>query len=585
LLGLADRLLGPGAVASRSGPDLQRARLFVLMLIPFAFVGIALGSYAWFLGAPTMAAAVYAGSGLTGLYVWMLRRGASTILVANLAALQLCTSVGVLVWSNGGTRAPMVFAFAILPMTQLLLLPVRWAVVWATIITGLLVFLGWATHYELVEAFRFADALPTSTVVFTTVVAWTGLGVSTIFYLLARNAREMVERERDSAIAADQAKTMLVADMSHELRTPMNGVIGMLDLVLDAELPEPERNRIRVARDSAVAFVGLLDGITDTTRLDSGRLSLELAPFEPSALVREVVRSLRPSAEARGLTMSFEEPDPCPALEGDGLRIRQVLVNLIGNAIKYTDDGGVTVRSAGGTEGHRWRWTVEIVDTGIGISEADQARVFQRHEQTAEAARRRTGTGLGLAIAARLVEAMGGVMELDSQQGRGTTVCVHIPLRRVTAAAVRPSHESYASLDRLEMGGLVLLVDDDPVNRAVARASLEALGCRVVEAADGDEALERVANTEFDLVLMDCLMPRLDGRSATRRIRAQGLVDRSVPIVALTASVTHADLRACLEAGMDDMLTKPIDRSKLRRVVADALSAKGFGDDRTGSGG
>ncbi|HEY5789998.1 MAG TPA: PAS domain S-box protein [Gammaproteobacteria bacterium] len=378
-----------------------------------------------------------------------------------------------------------------------------------------------------------------------------------------------------AAEAASRAKTGFLATMSHEIRTPLNAVLGLLGLLQDEALEPRLRGYVRTARDAGEALLALVSDILDYSKMEAGKLELEESPFDPARLLASVRALLEPRALEKRLGFHLELDSAMPdAVRGDPGRLRQVLLNLAGNAIKYTQSGKVSVRlesrPVGGSR-HRLRYIVE--DTGIGIPAERQAELFTEFTMLdASYARRYGGTGLGLAISRRLVELMGGRIGVDSTPGQGSRFWFELEL---------PESELPASTSSLELPALpecrparVLLAEDVAANRLVAKELLERAGHLVDSVADGEEALHAVTAYPYDLVLMDVSMPRMDGLQATREIRAlDGPVAR-IPIVAMTAHAMRGDRESFLAAGMDDYLHKPVVREELLLMVARWSSAR-----------
>jgi signal transduction histidine kinase/ActR/RegA family two-component response regulator len=395
---------------------------------------------------------------------------------------------------------------------------------------------------------------------------------------LAEHARTQADA-RAAADAANRAKTEFLATISHEIRTPLNAVVGLADLALDAEGDE-QRGHLAQTRRSAQHLVGLVNDVLDLTRIESGRFDLADEPHSPGAVAREVHAALEPAARAKGLAFEVHVDALLPeAVRGDALRLHQVLTNLVSNAIKFTDAGRVrlTLSRQAGTDATDGAELLRIVveDDGVGIPPEQQALVFEAFRQAdAGTTRRHGGTGLGLAITRRLVAMMGGRIALDSRPGRGTRFSVDLPLRRAAqpppaAAAAGPGD---AERVRAALGArAVLVVDDDATNLMLAGHVLRRHGVRAVPVATGREAVALLAAPhDIGAVLLDCHMPDMDGFAVTRAIRdTLGLHD--LPIVACTADVLTEDRDSCVAAGMDDYVSKPIERQALFAAFARAL--------------
>ncbi|WP_445158316.1 ATP-binding protein [Halomonas sp. E14] len=386
----------------------------------------------------------------------------------------------------------------------------------------------------------------------------------------ARSSLETLSRELQAtahrAEAASQSKSEFLATVSHEIRTPLNGVIGMSDLLLDQPLDSRSRDYARTLHLSAERLLELINDILDFSKIESGRLELERRPVPLASMVEDACRLFAPRAEAKGLALTYHlSPQLPPLLMGDPSRLRQVLLNLLANAIKFTELGEVRVEAALTDEG---RLKLSVYDTGPGIPEALHDRLFEPFLQAdASISRHYGGTGLGLAICRRLTYAMGGSIGVDSRPGVGSRFWFELPLE---AAEGEPEPEAERGKPRplpQAAGAQVLLVEDNAVNQQVAVAMLERLGCRVQVVGSGPQALERVEQASFDLIFMDVQMPGMDGLQATRRLRALGGWQAQVPIVAMTAAGPGADRERCLKAGMSDYLTKPLDRMALARCL------------------
>ncbi|MGE0862326.1 MAG: ATP-binding protein [Vicinamibacterales bacterium] len=382
---------------------------------------------------------------------------------------------------------------------------------------------------------------------------------------------------RDAAEAANRAKSEFLANMSHEIRTPMNGVIGMTTLALETP-PGPEsRGYLEIARSSAQSLLGLINDILDFSKIEANRLELEIAPFAVDQLLTQL-SALRVKAEARGLRFAIEVAPDVPAwLLGDQVRLRQVLVNLVENAVKFTAVGqvGVAMRRVPGDPG---RIRFDVTDTGIGIAKDKQQVIFEAFAQAdGSTTRRYGGTGLGLSITDKLVALMRGTLSVESEPGRGSCFSVELPLPAATPPA-GTTIAATASAAPPETRLHVLLAEDNPVNQLVARRFLERAGHSVVVAANGVEAVAAYERERFDLVLMDLQMPEMDGFEATaaiRRIEA-GRGTRT-PVVALTAHASAGDRERCEAAAMDGYAAKPIQREVLMAEIARVTSRPAAG--------
>ena len=388
-----------------------------------------------------------------------------------------------------------------------------------------------------------------------------------------KQAEEVLRRARDEAEALAEAKSEFVAMVSHEIRTPMNGVLGMARLLRDTALDGDQKENAGVIVTSGESLLRLVDDLLDLSKLEAGGLELETIPFLAEDVVNEAVAIMSSRAVDEGLALSSEIDPGLPAvLIGDPHRLRQVLLNLVSNAVKFTEEGSVAVRvNVADRRGEDVDVTFAVTDTGKGISTADQEKLFAPYAQgAADVARRYGGTGLGLPICRRLVEKMGGRIEVISAEGEGSTFRFKIRLRedRTSDPATLREQSSALALGTASLAPTahplnILQVEDIETNRLVIDKTLTAIGHRVVNVANGREALDALAGESFDLVVMDRHMPIMNGIDATRRIRAMDEPLRSIPILGVTAGANESEVRACVDAGMDDCLTKPVEAHEL----------------------
>ena len=390
---------------------------------------------------------------------------------------------------------------------------------------------------------------------------------------------------------ANQAKSEFVATVSHEIRTPLNGVIGLTDLLRRTSLTPEQQQYVHAIQASGDALLGLINDILDLSKIEAGQMRLERQPLDLRQLVAEVAAVFMAQARAKGLHLSAQvDPAVPPLLVGDPVRLRQVLLNLVGNAVKFTGQGDlvapatadgphgevvvVVVLAEESAEGALLR--VGVRDTGIGIAPEVQEALFEPFTQAdASTTRRYGGTGLGLAIAKRLVDLMGGQIGVESTPGQGSTFWLTLRLARAGAGTERaavPTQPGPAApvAASCRPRGRVLVAEDNAINRLVAVGLLQSLGCEVETVEDGRQAVEAVWQGHYDLVLMDCHMPELDGFAATAAIREQELAagrGRRLPIVALTADALAGDAEKSRAAGMDDHLSKPVTREHMAAVL------------------
>lgn len=401
--------------------------------------------------------------------------------------------------------------------------------------------------------------------------------------------------ERDVAQQASSAKSTFLAMMSHEIRTPMNAILGLTSTLLEDDLAPDHLSSLKTIQEAGDNLLGILNDILDYSKLEAGQLGLESIPFVPAEVSRSAVSVIRRRAEAKGLNIrTSTDPNLPDGLLGDASRLRQVLLNLISNAVKFTSAGSVSIecRCVSKSDSKALvEWSVS--DTGIGISREQMNRLFKDYAQADISINRRFGgSGLGLAICKRILDSMGGTIDVTSVLGQGTTIRCRIELP-ISEMSQEPEAEDTSGtrlrgqIVKLKRQLRLLIVDDNPTNRLVAAKMLDEFNIRVSMAADGAEAVALATETHFDVILMDMQMPEMDGLAASRILRARG---STVPIIAFTANAYDDDRKACREAGMDDFVAKPVRKPQLVNVIERAISrssAAPSGDipeaDRTGS--
>ncbi len=390
-----------------------------------------------------------------------------------------------------------------------------------------------------------------------------------------QQARDEALDSQARAEEANAAKSSFLANMSHEIRTPMNGIIGMISALLETGLDARQTRYARVAQGSADNLLTIINDILDFSKLEAGRVTLSAEPVDLRQLCEDVVFLLTPRAEEHGLALNLDvDSGHSDWVLGDPGRLRQILLNLVGNAVKFTEDGSVTVslRQTAAGPG-QVALDLAVRDTGVGISEADQARLFQRFEQAKQQlGAKPEGTGLGLAITRQLVTLMGGTIRVESALGVGSTFRILLTLAtaRAPQETTKPCTLRPETLPPLR----ILLAEDNLVNQLVVKTMLERLGHAIHAVGDGAAAVEAVQTDRFDVVLMDIQMPMMDGIEATRTIRTLDSIGPDLPIIALTANAMAGAEAHYLEAGMTDYLSKPVQREALLGALAQAVASE-----------
>ncbi|MDJ0522935.1 MAG: ATP-binding protein [Planctomycetota bacterium] len=378
--------------------------------------------------------------------------------------------------------------------------------------------------------------------------------------LFERKAIEERLREAvEHAEAASAAKSLFLANMSHEIRTPLTGLLGMAHLLLNRELGDEQREFVETIDRSGKALLGILNDILDLSKVEAGKMTIRTEPCSVRSVLQDIADVLQAPVAEKGLTFALDVEEAVPPfVHADPMRLRQVVLNLAGNAVKFTDKGNVAIRAT---------WTppetlrVEVKDTGIGIGTAELVRLF---EPFAQGDTTQPGTGLGLSIVRRLVSLMDGEIHAESTPGEGSTFWFTLPVEPAESPAETDVQEE---LPPTCCNADVLLVEDDPISRLVITKLLTAEGCRVTTAINGEDAVVATTAGDYDIVFMDCRMPVMDGYEATRRIRQIEGEGRHTPVIAMTASVMSEEHEECRAAGMDDFLGKPLDLQRLRAVL------------------
>ena len=474
-------------------------------------------------------------------FAGLLARGDSS---AKLFALVMITSSMTFVLLRYHSR-PWSFVIAILPQMGILAF------------LGLIIAAGPAARGQYLQA-----ATPIATSVLLILTFWAARRE------LAGSWKAIVARER-AADAASQAKSAFLATMSHEIRTPLNGVLGMAQAMTHDDLADVQRERLKVIRRSGESLLAILDDVLDLSKIEAGKLELEMSEFGIEHLVRGAAANFSPMARQNGVDFQFEVADEARGVwRGDALRIRQIVYNLVSNAVKFTREGQVAIAVTAAPEGLR----LSVADTGVGIAPEDMARLFDKFVQgDSSATRRYGGAGLGLTICQELAHLMGGEITVDSQLGKGSVFTITLPLERV--AKVAPAPQPAAPQPEPAANLRVLAAEDNRINQMVLKTLLAQAGIEVTLVEDGARCVEAWEGGQWDIVLMDIQMPEMDGVAATRAIRgreAQTGRPRT-PIVAVTANAMVHQVAEYSAAGMDGMVAKPIEIAALFAAMEAAL--------------
>lgn len=380
-----------------------------------------------------------------------------------------------------------------------------------------------------------------------------------------RDIESAINEARESALEAVRTKTAFLANMSHEIRTPLSGIVGTANLLADTELSEEQRNYVEMLKKSVDLLMETVNDILDFSKIEAGKLRLEMVEFNLPETVREIVDLFKPSANKKGLNLEYEiENGIAENFRGDANRLRQILSNLIGNAVKFTENGEISLKiSKENNSEVPAKMRFEVSDTGIGIGEMQKQRLFQPFMQAdISTTRRFGGTGLGLAICREIVEMMQGEIGVESEIGKGSKFWFVVPLVPSFKFQV-PSEDSESKLETLK----ILVVEDNEISREIICKLLEQIGFQAETAKNGAEAINLLTEKTFDLILMDCQMPEIDGYAATETIRRNENSQNPPKIIALTANIEEIERERCLQSGMNDFLNKPLTKEGLVKII------------------
>ena len=548
-----------GHLSSGLAPDadpelLQRVRAvnltgLVMIVFGLAWVGSFFSHGEWTIG--------LALCGLLLAYVsalLLLRWLRKPLLVAHLLLAILLVGATLSNYYTGGIARSNEVAYFLVPVLAIFLAGRQG--LWWVVATGLV--MGGMTWLEY-HGHRFPQILPAEDRFQDAILVWLSalVVVAGVTYLYDRNRHDSARRllaAKDRAERANRIKSQFLANMSHELRTPLNAIIGLTEITLQQRLADEQRHHLTMVKSSAYSLLALVDGVLDVSRLEAGRLWLRSELLDPRRTVAEVVEQERHRADEKGLELTCTFAPQLPSsLVGDCGRLRQVIANLLDNALKFTDRGWVRLTLS-------WEAAIglvlEVADSGPGIDPAVQPRVFESFYQgDATSRRRHSGSGLGLAICQELVDLMGGRLALASQPGQGSRFRVELPLQPIAAADGDSRHHR------------ILAAEDDRLGRELIATILQGAGYRVDLVADGRQAIDAFRDHRYDLVLMDIQMPGMDGVEATRQLRHLEAEDEHTPVLALTAYALEQERERCFSAGMDDFIVKPIEPDGLLRSI------------------
>jgi len=498
-----------------------------------------------------------------GAIAVLLERTWNLDLCATLVLAMAFVAIGLTSLRAGGLQSPYTIWLMSIPLVGVNLMGGRGGLLGAGVAGGIIAFLalgdamGWSSPNSMTPLQEQGQRTQ-SLVLLTSMISFMLVNQSRAHRIAAENAAERAA-EAARLEMTSKAKSEFMASVSHEIRTPLNGVLGLAEVLAGTELTSEQRSHVEAIRGSGTLLLTLLNDVLDSAKLEAERMDLEEEPLDLRVLADQVLNLFAPQAKALGIGLTMRVAPSVPVyVLGDSSRTRQVVMNLVGNAVKFTKRGGIRVEvSSNGSH-----WTIAVSDDGIGIAADRQAAVFEPFRQAeAGTTRRFGGTGLGLSISKRLVELMGGRLRLDSELGVGSTFSMDVPLRVAHSPAPREQIPVSIKVEPLR----ILVAEDNRINQRVLRMLLERDGHTVDVVENGVLALEAARERAHDLILMDFQMPEMDGLEATRRIRA---FDMDTCIVALTANASAEDRRQAFASGMDDFLTKPIEISELKRVLS-----------------
>ncbi|MBP8158060.1 MAG: response regulator, partial [Flavobacterium sp.] len=388
---------------------------------------------------------------------------------------------------------------------------------------------------------------------------------------LLQHKNEIIEAEKEKALASEKAKHQFLANMSHEIRTPMNAIKGMTDILIRRNPKKDQKEYLDGIKQSSDSLLVIINDILDISKIEAGKIELEQEPFSINDLVKNIHTIMQFKTEEKGLQLLNEIPVENLYVRGDATRLRQILINLIGNAIKFTEKGSVTTSIKSEKIGDKIKLHFTVSDTGIGIDEDRKEKIFQSFEQAySDTSRKFGGTGLGLSISKMLVELQGGTIEVESEKGKGSQFHFTIPfaIAETINEAIKEDDSTTNIADQLK-GIRILLVEDNQFNAIVAQEELEDAieGVQIEVAENGLIALEKLKSSHFDIILMDVQMPTMNGYEATKAIRALDNEKAKTPIIAMTANVFKEEIDACHQAGMNDFIGKPFDTNELLQKI------------------